>query len=351
MRIVVLMAVLFCTGKAWASGEINVLTDLLSPFPPGCVALSLPTEPASADNELFDEVIRAPGIGSFSRDADVRVRIWRVGCADEGFSVVMVRLQKLGGPRPVLVPQAFVDAGQVEVPFHEAQLISFPAVGNIGAAGNVIPESGQTFMLAADPLAIDGLTDFLPEDYNDVFTLELFWGGFSPEAAPAGELFPIAAFEPALDPPQFDPALLHGRMSGAYTFAGNPSAGLFLNVGEQLSDIDGELVDTNFIFVAFFSYRNGEPFWTVGGTGPRPPGIGPVTMNMVAHRGGQFISSPPRYTQADLSEEQIGTLSLEVIDCNTLRVDYDFDLSGLGRSSLQAERLVRIAGYDCNPWQ
>lgn len=351
MRTVAVVLVLLMAGKASATGEINVLTDLFSPFPPGCVAVSLPQGPVSDDNLLWEEVIRAPGYDSISLDAEVLVTIWRVGCHDPGFSVVMVRLQKLSGPRPVLIPQVFVDAGEVDVPFHEAQLITHPAVGNVGASGNVMSEGGQTFMLAADPLAIDGQTDFLPEDYNGLFTLELFWGGFSPQAAPVGELFPIAAFEPTLDPPQFDRALLHGRMSGAYTFAGNPSAGLFLNVGEQLSEIGGELVDTNFIFVAFFSYRNGEPFWTVGAKSPRAPGIGPVTMNMFAYRGGEFISSPSRYTQANLKEEQIGTLSLEVIDCNTLQVDYDFETSGLGRSSLLADRLIRIAGYDCNPWQ
>lgn len=351
MRAIILLTALLFAGKASATGEINVLTDLLSPFPPGCVALSLPTAPASADNELFDEVVSAPGIGSPTRDATVRVRIWRVGCADEGYSVVMVRLQKLSGPRPVLVPQVFVDAGEVEVPFHEGQLISFPAVGNVGASGNIISEAGQTFMLAADPLAIDEMTNFLPVDYNGVFTMELFWGGFSPEAAPVGELFPIAAYEPAFDPPQFPTPLLHGRMNGAYTFAGNPSAGLFLNVGEQLSEIGGELVDTNFVFAAFFSYRNGQPFWTVGSTGPQDPGIGTVTLNMVAYRGGDFISNPPRYSEANLSEENIGTLRIEVIDCNTLQVNYDFRASNMGQSSLQATRLVRTAGYDCNPWE
>lgn len=351
MRALILLTALLFAGKASATGEINVLTDLLSPFPPGCVALSLPSAPASADNTLFDEVIRAPGVGSSSRDADIGVQIWRVGCADQGFSVVMVRLQKLAGPRPVLVPQVFVEAGQVEVPFHQGQLITFPAVGNVGAAANVIPEAGQTFMLAVDPLAIDGATDFLPADYNDSFTLELFWGGFAPDAAPVGELFPIAAYDPALDPPQFSTPLLHGRMTGAYVFEGNPHAGLFLNIGEQLSEVGGELVDTNFVFAAFFSYRDGAPFWTVGGTGPQAPGIGSVTMNMLAHTGGEFIRSVPRYSDGDIVDEAIGTLSLSVIDCNTLRVDYDFRASGLGQDTLSAMRVVRVAGYDCNPWQ
>lgn len=346
MRTLALFFALLVAGKASATGEINVLTDLLSPFPPGCVALSLPTQPASPDNALWDEVVPAPGIGSPSLDADVRVTIWRVGCADEGFSVVMVRLQKVGGARPVLVPQVFVEAGQVEVPFHEAQLITQPAVGNIGASGNVITEAGRTFMLAADPLAIDDLTEFSPADYNALFTLELFWGGFAPGVAPEGELFPIAAYEPALDPPQFDPPLLHGRMTGAYIFDDKPSAGLFLNVGENIT---GQ--DDNFIFAAFFSYLNGEPFWAVGSPGPQDPGIGTVSFPMQTYTGGDLFTNPPSYVQEDLTEVPVGTLTIEVIDCNTLQLNYDFRPIGAGVGSLPARRLIRIAGYDCNPWR
>ena len=340
------LAALLLTGKASATGEINVLTDLLSPFPPGCIALSLPEGPASADNLLWDEIVPAPGIGSSSLDADVRVQIWRVGCADEGFSVVMVRLDKVFGERPVLIPQVFVEAGEVDLPFHEAQLITTPAVGNIGASGNVLVEDGQTFMLAADPISIDGITEFFFEDYNDLFTLELFWGGYSPGVAPNGELFPIAAYEPAFDPPQFETPLLHGRMTGAYIFDDKPSAGLFLNVGENIT---GQ--DDNFIFAAFFSYLNGEPFWTVGSPGPLDPGIGTVTFPMQTYTGGDLFTNPPSYRQEDLTEIPVGTLTIEVIDCNTLQLDYDFRPIGAGIGSLPARRLIRIAGYDCNPWR
>jgi hypothetical protein len=32
-------------------------------------------------------------------------------------------------------------------------------------------------------------------------------------------------------------------------------------------------------------------------------------------------------------------------------LNYDFASSGLGVGSLTIDRLARIAGYDCNPWQ
>ena len=353
MRPIAIFFSLVLAGKAWGTGEINVLTDLLSPFPPGCVALSLPDAPASGDNELWDDTVFAPGIGSGALDHEVRIRIWRMGCADEGFSIVLVRLEKVSGSRPVLIPQIFVDAGlidpeQGEVPFHEGQLIPTPAVGNIGASGNVLVETGQTFMVAASPLAIDEATEFTTADYNDLFTLEFFWGGYAPGIADQGELFPIAAYEPALDPPQFDIPLLHGRMNGAYVFEGKPSTGLFLNIGENF---DGLGLDDNFVFAAFFTYLNGEPFWTVGSPGTQDPGVGVITIPMVALSGGDFFTNPPSYTDADLTEQNVGDLTIEVLDCNTLRLDYDFRPIGQGTGSLQAQRLIRIAGYDCNPWR
>ena len=348
MRFIVILLTLVFSGKVAATGEINVLTDLFSPFPPGCVALSLPREPASADKLLWDEVVQAPAVGSSVANQDVLVQIWRVGCADEGLSVVMVRLTNLS-EETILIPQVFAEAGTSELPFHEAQLISHPAAGNVGAAGNVMFASGQTFMLAADPISIDGETFFSFEEYNEEFTLELFWGGFAPGIT-FGELFPIASYNPELDPPQFDTPLLHGRMTGAYIFDRKPSAGLFLNIGELVTESGGELIDKNFLFAAFFTYLDGEPFWVVGDTGPQDPGLETVTISMFSRTGGDFFTKPPSYTDADLETVPAGTITIEAIDCNNLRLDYDFDGVAGGSGSLTAERLIRIAGYDCNPW-
>lgn len=350
MRLFVLILALLVTGRAAAQGEINVLTDLLSPFPPGCVGLSLPQAPSSGDNLLWDEVEKAPSIGSSVANADVRVQIWRVGCADEGFSVVMVRLTNLS-EEEVLIPQIFVDTEIKDgLLWHDAQLITTPAVGNISAAGSIMPETGRTFMVGVDPLSLfDNETVFSPDDYNAEFLLELFWGAYSPGVSNP-DLFPIAPYNPALDPPQFDPPLLHGRMDGAYIFENKPAAGLFLNVGEQVSEVDGEFVDTNFVFAAFFTYLDGEPYWLVGSTGPQTPGLDVVTIPMISQRGGDFFTNPASYTDDDLTVESVGTLTIEALDCNNLLLDYDFSDIGIGVGQLEAQRLIRVAGYDCNPW-
>ena len=92
MRYLLLALTFVLAGHASANGEINVLTDLDTPFPPGCVAVSLPQQPAPGGDMLFNEDIFVPSVDDQSPAARVRVNIWRTGCHDAGYSVVMVRL-------------------------------------------------------------------------------------------------------------------------------------------------------------------------------------------------------------------------------------------------------------------
>lgn len=348
MRRLIVLITWVLASQSIAGEEINVLTDLFSPFPPGCVGLSLPESESSLDNLLWDEVVRAPSINSSFMDSWVGVKIWRVGCSDAGYSVVMVRLQNLS-ETAVLVPQAFVEAGQSQLPFHEAQLITQPAVGAMSASGSILSAAGQTFMLAADPLSIDEETLFSVDEYNQLFTLELSWGSFSPVAT-EGELFPILPYAPSLDPPQFSFPLLHGRMSGSYSIPGKPYTGLFLNIAEQLTDTPEGPMDSNFLYAVFFTYIDGEPLWVVGNTSGRAPGFDLVELEMLAPEGGQFFANPGAFAKSDVHRRTIGTMKIEALDCNTLLLDYDFSESELGEGLIIANRFIRTAGYDCNPW-
>ncbi len=347
MRRLLFLLPLFFIGRVFATGEINVLTDILhTPYPPGCIALSMPAGPASAENLLYDDFLTVPSIGSVDRDAEVRVTIWRTGCFDEGFSVVMVRLQKVSGDFPVLIPQVWAEAGTVDFPEHQAQLQRLPASGNVGATGDVVTTAGETFILGVDALSTDGSRLFAPEDYNDTFTLELTWTSFSPDIEDAWVLYDIPSYVESLDPPQFDMPLLHGRMSGQYLFDGIPSTGLQLIVGE-LAD------DTNFIFAIFFTYMNGEPMWLVGNTGGEAPGFPGIEMGLLRFRGGEFIGlGPGAFNQSDLTVDEVGSIIIEPLDCNNILLGYDFSPLGLGTGVLEGNRgEFRIAGYDCNPWQ
>lgn len=341
-------ALMLVAGQAGATGEINVLTDLRSPFPAGCVGLALPQEPVSPANTLVDEIVPAPSANSDIRDAEVRILIWRIGCHEPGYSVVMVRFEEVGGSPRTLVPQVFAEAGQVDFPYHVAQLIPHPAIGHAGATGNSI-EGGRTYMLAVEPFAVDD-REFTVDDYNDAFTLEFYWGDFVSDfdADPGlldGEIFDVPEYLPEDDPTQFEYPLLHGRMSGQWIIDGMPSTGLSLMIGEQEDD-------TNFAFALFFTYLDGAPFWVTGNTGGEEPGFDLVEFDMYIVSGGEFFGfGPGTFDQDDLDQEKIGLMSIEAIDCNNLLIGYDFSEAGLGSGVLEARRMVDIAGYDCNVWE
>lgn len=323
-------------------GEINLLTDLGTPFPPGCLSIDLPEQPRSEDSLLVDTNVAAPSVNSNSRDGSVRVRIWRVACDDDEFSVVLVRMTQNGGANPIVVPTVFADAGDVELPFHEAQLLLLPGAGNVGATGGIITEQGTTWMLGVDPISIDGATNFLPEDYNATFTLEFNWGSFA-TAQPEGTRFVLDQFAPEIDLPQFDQPVLNGRYSGQWVLAGAPRQGLVLQIAE--------LIDENFVFAIFFTYLDGQPIWVVGNSSPALTQPGPVAIQMSTLENGEFISDPNQPTAEQVLVASAGSIQIEVIDCNRIRVNYDFSPLGKGTGSMELDRLVRIAGYDCNPWQ
>jgi len=340
-------AVLACaaTSAQAQNGELNLLTDLGTPFPPGCLSIDLPQQPRSQDSVLFDENITAPSINSNVRDQTIRVRIWRVACADEGFSVVLVRLRQLNvtdNTPEIVVPQVFAEAGDVDLPFHQAQLLSLPGAGNVGASGDIITASGNTWMLAVEQVSLNGQTTFLPEDYNETFTVEFNWGSYA-TALPAGTLFLLDRFEPTLDPPQFNQPVLNGRYSGQWVREGAPRQGLVLQVAEQ--------IDENFVFAIFFTYLDGEPIWVFGNTAPDLAQPGAVTIEMSTVENGAFISDPNQPPVDQVLSNDAGSIEIEVVDCNRLNVNYDFSPLGKGTGSMALDRIIRIAGYDCNPWR
>ena len=88
-----------------------------------------------------------------------------------------------------MVPRIFADAGIVDFPLHDGQLIPHPAIGEAGASSEVISPEGRTYMLAVNPTTInDEESFFLPSDYNDEFTVELFWGDFFAAGGSGGRI-------------------------------------------------------------------------------------------------------------------------------------------------------------------
>lgn len=326
------------------AGELNLLTDLGTPFPPGCLSIDLPEQPADPDSVLVDNDITAPTVpGSLDPTADINVRIWRVGCADDGYSVVLVRLEQVAGAFPVVTPQVYAEAGDAVGPEHVANLLTIPTGGDqVGASGGIVTNAGTTYMLAVEPISLRGDKTFLPEDYNEQFTVEFAWDAYS-DASNVFFSVLLDRYEPVLDPPQFEDTVLNGRYSGQWILPGTPKTGLVLQIAEN--------GDENFVFAIFFTYRNGEPFWIVGNTLSSLTQPGPVTIDMLESVNGEFISRPNQPADGDVPFADAGQITIRAKDCNTLEVDYDFSPLGEGAGSFDLERLIRIAGYDCNPWE
>lgn len=340
-----LLACLALAAGGLSAQEINVLTDLGTPFPAGCVSVALPEGPVDQENTLVDDFWAVPIVGNDNPSGEVRVTIWRVGCADEGYSVVMVRLENTSDDvnAEVLVPQIYAEAGDVAVPDHQAQLISRPAPGNVGASANTIPRDGMTYMLVVEPNPLSGDSFFSYPEYNDFFSLELYWGAYT--GFDQFISLDIPEYFPPDDPPQSDPPILNGRYSGQYIVEGLPRQGLVLQVAETE---DGE----NYYFAIFFTYINGDPHWVGGNTLADTPGQNSVTIDMYDLEGGQFVTAiPGSYGPGDVTQSLVGSITLEAEDCNTLIGDYNFNPGGFGTGSITFERLIRIAGYDCNQWE
>ena len=125
---------------------------------------------------------------------------------------------------------------------------------------------------------------------------------------------------------------LNGRMSGLWTSEGLNDQGITLFVGENSLG--------PFIFLAWFAYLDGEPFWLVGNT-QFEYGADEVSIPT------QRLDGLPFVTPGDetANREDIGTLDLHVHGCNELHVQYDF--AELGSRELDFERLAAVQGREC----
>lgn len=321
--------------------SLNFLTDLETPFPPGCLSTELPTQPGEGQRLLVSEHVDVPAVHSDTRNATVHIGVWRVACADDGFSVVLVRLRQVAGDAPVLVPEVLVNTSNFGVlPYHEGRLLALPGSGPVSASGGAVSTIGDTWLLAVNPVSVDGTREFLPGDYNREFTLSLTWWPYASD--PSNLFFRIAAFDPVMDLPQFQQPVLNGRYSGQWVLRGAPRQGLVLTVAEH--------GDRNYVFAILFTYIEGQPYWLAGNTAPAAARPGPVSIQMSALEDGAFIADPLQPAPGEVRTLPAGRIEIEAIDCNRIRVSYDFSPLKPMAGVLEMDRLVRVAGYDCNPW-
>lgn len=333
----------FVVVNAFRSDLSNSLTAR-SKIPHGCLiynpgAVNIPHEARL----FFDGIIRSDS--SFGT-TELRVRGWREGCHEPDRSIILFDFEQVGPfvgeVSPRFPTEVFLETS--DGTRYSARMLSGPSNNerNPGWEGrrelpNYRPErSGFTFMIDS----VD--TDLTVEQYNGEIEvrfeeIELDFDWLVPL------IVEVPAYDPGSLPPRFTRPALHGRYSGQWVSPDLPRSGLSLQVGETDQN-------RNYVFVIWFTYLDGEPIWVVGNT-DLLIGSDRVELEMLRLEGGGFVTSPGTFDSSDIDTESIGTMTLRALHCNAIEAEMDFTAAGLGSQTLILDRLIRIAGYDCDQTQ
>lgn len=203
-------------------------------------------------------------------------------------------------------------------------------LGLLGGSEEAFP-FGTTYIVDSNNLDAIDL-------YNNDLNMQLKW---------SNQFFtaPIPRYEDDLDLPQSPNSIFHGRYSGQWVVDGLPRSGLILQIGEIPNQ------DRNFIFAIWFTYLDGAPIWVVGNV-DIPLGTHEIEIEMLLLEGGEIFTSPETYADDEVSVDSVGTMTLRAMHCNRIEGSVDLSRSGLGsKQNIVFNRLIRIAGYDCDETQ
>ena len=311
--------------------------------PSGCL-LFMPGLFEPPATVFFDETFSVDG---FIGTTTVRIQVWRIGCHEPGRSAIALNL---------LVPESPITGLQKPFAFLQPQGASSPVAATLSLfSGEAVPSALQS---QGGPIAAIANTQFFPDgatfivqginsitaaDYNSQIDLILDFGlnlsGQSQQLT-----IPVSEYLPLLDPPQLPLAPFHGRYSGQWVVDGLPASGLLLQIGE----VPG--TDRNFVFAIWFTYIDGVPTWVVGNT-DFEIGSNEIDLDMSSIEGGEFFTQPGSFTRDDIVASPVGTMTIRANHCNEIEADVDFTAFGEGTANLTFNRLIRIAGYDCDQTQ
>ena len=330
------LLILFCLD-----GSAQVLNrDLPNSFtyasviPYGCLKVVPAVRSAPPAETFFDTQVLVADNGATGL---VRIRAWRIGCHEPNASAIILNFDLGSGSPAIRYPEVSLITADAEM--RPAGLFAFARTDFYNSRGaSLEPMTDQLLSTLAEGFSFVVDTDsgaISKQQYNGSLELRLRW----PSGLVVG--IDVPDFDPALDPPQFTDPPLHGRYTGQWIVDGLPRQGLVLQVGELPPD-------RNFLFMTMFTYLDGVPTWVVGNA-DFPVGAASVTVNMWTLDGGEFFTEPLNsYAREDVIQEKLGTMTIRARHCNVIDADIDFSESGFGVVSRRFERLIRIAGYDCD---
>lgn len=311
----------------------NLFTNQ-SVIPHGCLTIVpsvLNQPPASVD---YDETIT---VIDDTNSAVVRVRAWRIGCHEPARSAIAVNFAVVEGSSSVRYPR--VELVPRDALIRPAGLFHFGHVSyydNQGAASQPMTDQLNPNFVEGVSLIVDAHAEVITaQKYNAEIVLRLIW--------PSAQVLTINIPDHVelTDLAQFERPALHGRYTGNWVVEGLPRQGLMLQIGELPPY-------RNYIFLAMMTYMNGQPTWLIGNT-DFPAGTSEVAVGMWLVEGGEFLTEPLNSYQSDnVSQNLVGTMTIRPRHCNVLDVDIDFSTTGHGQVSRRFERMLRVAGYDCD---
>jgi hypothetical protein len=315
-----------------------------SAVPKGCFSVIPGRFAAPPANPLVDDQVTVEDLAG--TPLDIRVRLWRLQCHSGNRSALLMNIELLDNDLAPLLPRPSPEIrSAVNAPYVPAFLSEFPAgntgevapLGNIGIANRIVRingddvETGPTFVVDAFDFNVD------PNAYNESISVRLTFGSEDPL------VYSIPAVSAFADDTQLPEPALHGRYSGQWVAEDLPRSGLVLQVGEAPPD-------RVFVFAIWFTYLDGAPFW-VTGNGDIEAGANEITLDMVRLQGGDFLTNGGSFSADDVTVDTVGTMTLRAVDCNSIEGSADFSPVGLGTTNLELDRLIRIAGYDCDQTQ
>ena len=338
MKSILAAAVLLAASSANAQFLLRDLPNNFSyssVIPYGCLTVVPTVLDAPPEAPFVDErisVLDPAGSGV------VRIRAWRIGCHEPNASAIVLNFLLEAGSDAIPYPRVPL----VTPPDAERRLAGLFHFGRTGyylgegAAGTPMGDQGL-------PTAIEGITMIVDADeeaiskvdYNDELLVELDW--------PSAQFLQLAipAYDDNRDLPQFEAPIFNGRYTGQWIIQGLPRQGMALQVAELPPD-------RNFVFVTFYTYIDGVPVWVVGNA-DFAIGASIVEVDLWILNGGEFFTEHPgSYDREDVVQERLGTITLRPRHCNIIDSEIDFSDSGLGTVNRRFERLIRIAGYDCD---
>jgi hypothetical protein len=127
-------------------------------------------------------------------------------------------------------------------------------------------------------------------------------------------------------------APINGRLSGVFVGDGLNDQGLTVTIGENSSG--------PFVFLNWFVYLDGLPFW-LSGAAPFTYGAQSVDVPMQRLSGLEFLEN----SEAQAERVDVGILNFHAHSCNAVHLILDFE--GLGARELHMEKLAGVQGREC----